>query len=249
LATAWELRQKEFAKQAKEKALVRGVTGTLAQGAARYAISQEIARTGTSATATAGLWATTINLVGALGIGAWQYFSSKKRLKLKTRLTRKQKAQVTGIDDLLTEINEVGSVVVQEHGIDPTTPEFEKVLYDNLFETIGYRGNCNMTAWIPGSKKPRPIWFYVKQNGRVLEPVNMDAVPANISAHWYTNCKGLKDGWANTYQDLLIQQGRVQELEAFQQTREKGVKILRAVFGISFAILLFFVIKYGLTIK
>ena len=107
-----------------------------------------------------------------------------------------------------------------------------------------------MTAWIPGSKgDPKPVWFKVTQDGRVFEPVSIDGVPPNIETYWYVNCSNLKDGWAKTYQDLLIRQGRVRELEAFQATRRKSINILRAVFGVAFAILLFLVVKYGMAIK
>lgn len=255
MATAWELKQQQYAKDAKERQLVKGVTGTVAQVGSKVILDQAIKQGGAAAASaqsvqSAGFLATVINLVGAAGIGAWQYFSGKKAAKKKERLDRKQAANVQGLDDLLTEINEVARIVVQEHGIDPTTPEFEKVLYDNLFKTIGYQGNCNMIAWMPGSKgENRPIWFKVSQNGRVFEPVNMDSPPPNASTYWFSNCKNLKDEWANIYQSLLIQQGRVRELEAFQETRRKGILSLRIVFGISFAILAFFIVKYGLTIK
>jgi hypothetical protein len=255
VATAWELRQQQKAQEAKKRGQIKAVTGTVAQAGVKYSLKAAVQAGGPAAASaknigTAGVWATVINLVGGLGIGAWQYLSGKKRTKKKERLNRKQAASIKGIDGFLTEINEVARVVIQEHGIDPTTPEFEKILYDNLFKTIGYRGNCNMTAWMPGTEgENRPVWFYVKQNGRVFQNVSMQGVPPNISTYWHTNCKNLKDGWANIYQDLLIQQGRMQDLEAFQQTRKQGVKILRIGFGIGFAILIFFVVKYGLTIK
>jgi len=255
VATAWELKQQQYAKAAKERQLVRGVTGTVTQIGVKASLEQAVKAGGARATSAteigaAGILATVINLVGALSIGAWQYFSGKKAAKKKERLTRKQAGVTQNIDDILTEINEVGNIVVQEHGIDPTTPEFEKVLYDNLFKSIGYRGNCNMTAWIPGSKgDPKPVWFKVTQDGRVFEPVSIDGVPPNIETYWYVNCSNLKDGWAKTYQDLLIRQGRVRELEAFQATRRKSINILRAVFGVAFAILLFLVVKYGMAIK
>lgn len=255
MATAWELKQQEAAKKAQERQLVRGVTGTAAQWGVKENLKQAIARGGGAGTAasqikSAGTFATFINLVGALSIGAWQYLSGKKELKKKERLTRNQENAIRGIDDLLVEIDEVGRIVVQEHGIDPTTADFEKVLYDNLFKTIGYTGNCNMIARVPGTTgENRPIWFKVTGNGRVFTPINMAAVPPNVGAHWHTNCKNLKDGWASIYQDLLIQQGRVRELETFQQARKKGVLTLRIVFGLVFAILLFLVVRYGAKIR
>ena len=256
MATSWELKKQQAEAAAKQRALIKGVTGTIAEEVLVKSVMEQGIRTGGAQAVTAKgfnaaqVIGTAIEFIGAAGIAAWQFATARKTAKKKERITKKQQINQDGIEGLLQIIGDTGVVLVEEHGIDPTTAEFEKILYDNLYKEIGYRGNCNINAPMPGQKTGEgPVWFRVTNNGRIFEPVNMDTVPPNIQTFWRVKCKNLKDIWANAYQDLLIQQGRVRELEAFQADYNKGKKILRISFGIIFGILLIIAIRYGVKIK
>jgi hypothetical protein len=154
-------------------------------------------------------------------------------------------------NSILDAIAETGSIIVAEHGIDPTTAEFEKVMYDSLFQQIGYRGNCNARIWSPGSKPGprRPVWFTVTKNGRVLTPVSAKVLPPNFQEYWYSSCRNFKDEWANAYMRMLTEQGRAEELLDFQSAQTKGTKYLRIGFGLIAGILFIIMIRNMTRIK
>ena len=251
MATEWELKKQETAAAAKQRELIRGTTGTLTEELVKSSQRAAIDAGGSSAQSAksfnaAALVGTVIEFAGAIGIAAWQAVSGKEKATEKRRLTRKEKHSQEGIDGILATIDAVGTAVVQDHGIDPTTAEFEKILFDNLYKEVGYTGNCNILGRF---KAGGPVMFKVSGNGRIFRNVAMPAVPSHIQTYWRVQCKGLKDRWANLYQDLLIQEGRVRELEAFQASYNKGKKIIRVSFGLLFAILIVIAVRYGVKIK
>jgi len=239
VATSWEQKQKEIAEANKTKTITRGVSTSLL----------DIVRPDVAGGATAMV----IDIVGTVGMVAYQYDKTKKEAQKKAAKDKKTEWAQGQVDRVLDILMQSGAAVVNKHGIDPTTAKFEEVLYKALFKIIGYRGSCNMIAWAEGSKiekgKQRPYLFRVTNKGRKFIPVKGFMAPKNIQAYYYVQCKNMRDAWANTYQQLLIDQGRLTELEAFQATRRKGVKVLRIAFGLIFVLLMFFVIKYGVTIR
>jgi hypothetical protein len=251
VATSWEEKKQQAAAEAKRRSAVRGITGTVTEGGVKLVTQSAIQSGGVAAKAAKGfnaaaLIGSAIELAGAAGIAAWQMITGKREATKKRRKTRKQKQSQQGIDGILAIIDETGTIVVQDHGIDPTTAEFEKILFDNLYKEIGYTGNCNITA---RSNANSPILFKVSGNGRIFKNVLMQEVPSNIQTYWRVQCKSMKDRWANLYQDMLIQQGRVRELEEFQASYHKGKKIMRVSFGIIFAILIVIAVRYGVKIR
>jgi len=246
MATQWELKQQAAAKKAQERKLIGAVAGSIIE------LAVEAGPAAPAAVGSANILATVINVVGNLGIAAWQFLSMKKAAKKKERLQRKQQIAQDSVGEILATIQETGQIVVEEHGIDPTTPEFEKILYDNLFESVGYRGNCNARVWMPGSKPGprRPVWFIVEGNGRKIIPTpNFVNIPPNFQQYWHSTCKNFKDDWISTYRDMLIQQGRLEELADFEEAHASGTKYLRIGFGIVIAITLFFIIRNMTRIK
>jgi hypothetical protein len=243
VATAYEKRK---ALEAKKEQPYK-IAGKAYGAATQIAVSH--VRGGfTASDVLAGL----IEAGSAAAVMARQYFRDKRRAK---RAERRQKAYMQiykNTDEILSLIQDTGDVVIEEHGIDPTTPEFEKILKDNLYQKVGYQGYCNATVWMPGSKPGpgRMIWFIAKNGGRTVTPVNMGAaIPPNFAVDWYIDCRGMRDRWAGRYQDLLIDQGRLQELEAFQRSYKKGITIIRVVFGLILTILFVMAIRYSLKIK
>lgn len=257
MATAWEQRQQIEAARQQQRRRIGSAAGAAVQ-IGKEATLQTAIQTGGGTAALAAnvqsgsIAAAVIDVVGNLGIAAWQYLSGKKAQKKKIRLQRKQQAVQDNAIAILQTIIETGSALVMEHGIDPTTPEFEQILVDNLYDSVGYRGNCNARVWVPGSKpgEPnRPIWFIVSNNGRSIRPVTLRDAPPNFAAFWFTECRNAKDAWANTYMQMLIQQGRAQELADFQAAYKSGDKYMKIGFGIIGAILTFIIIRNMLRIK
>jgi hypothetical protein len=251
VATRWEAKKQEAAAAAKQRTAIRGVTGTVTEVGVELLTQSAMQSGGVAAKAAKGfnvaaILGTAIELAGAAGIAAWQAIKGKREATQKRRKTRSQQQSQEGIDGILAIIDETGSIVVQDHGIDPTTADFEKILYDNLYKEIGYTGNCNITAH---SNANSPVLFKVSGNGRIFKNILLPEVPSNIQTYWRVQCKSMKDRWANLYQDMLIQQGRVRELEEFQASYNKSKKIIRVSFGIIFAILIIIAIRYGVKIR
>lgn len=246
VATAYERKRAEETRKRQEQKLIGAVAGTAVQ-LGKEAVIQRTLQTGTTRAvgAVRGLQAGSflagvVELVGNLSIAAWSFFTQKKQQKERARLTRKQTATQNNVDDILLTIEDTGFAIIEQHGVNPTSQEFEKILVDNLYKEIGYKGNCNATVWLPGNKPGpnRPVWFKVTQNGRKFEATpNLHTPPPNIQTYWYVQCRNIKDKWVNAYTDLLIEQGRIQELEQFQASLKKGSKILRVTFGIMFLVI------------
>lgn len=247
MATRHELRQ---AEKAKQKKLVDTVAGTAAgigtQAAKTWAYKQAIKAGGTQFTQARSIYGGellggAIELIGNLGIAAWSFFTQKKAAKKKERLTRKQAMVRQGVDGILATIEDTGLQLVDE-GFEPGTQEFEKQLYNKLFLLVGYRGNCNAIAWVPGTKPNTPnrsYMFKVTGNGRKLTAgPGLAANVPNLQTYWYTRCKNAKDMWVNAYIQKLTAEGRIRELEAFQASLSKGKIIVRVVFGLLITILI-----------
>lgn len=257
MATAWEQKQQIAAARQQQRQRVGAAVGAVVE-VGKEAVLESAIKTGGGTGALAAnvqsgnIAATVIDVVGNLGIAAWQYLSGKKAQKKKMRLQRNQQVVQDNAVGILETIIETGNTIVTQHGIDPTTPEFEKIMYDNLYQPVGYRGYCNANVWMPGSKpgQPnRPVWFTVTKNGRVLKPINLRDMPPNFQEFWYTECRNARDSWARTYMQLLVQQGRARELADFQAAYESGDKYMKIGFGIIAAILMFIIIRNILRIK
>lgn len=248
MATTWEEKQQIIAREAKQRALIRQTSSAATDLVVQQAVSM----------AGGGPIAAIVNIVGIVGISAWQYMSGKKRQKKKQRITRQQANAQNSIDGLLTAINTTGTDIVSR-GVDPTTANFEAIMHKVLYPQIGYRGNCNIIAKVPLPKKTkgapatkeedRPVWFTVTGNGRIFTPINARSLPPNLQTYWQTNCRGFKDIWASAYQDMLIQEGRIRELDDFQAAQKKGVAVLRISFGVILGILLIIAMVYGVKIR
>jgi hypothetical protein len=241
VATAWELKQQQEEAKVAHLRKAGKVAGAVTQ------VATGLAKGTTGADIVAGL----IEGATAIGLTAWQYMTGKKRAKKEARLQKAHTVVLNNITSLLSTIQVTGDQVISEHGIDPTTPEFEQILRDNLYPVMGYMGNCNINAWVPKSKPGpnRPTWFKITNNGRSFTNVSLQTVPPNLAAQWFVECRNMRDKWATTYQQLLVQQGRIQELEEFQASLKKGVNVMRVVFGLIFAVLLIMAIRYSLKIK
>lgn len=243
MATLWEQKKAEQAAAFKQKKLIGSVAGTVVQIGKQASFSAAIAAGGHAATSVTNFnaasgWAAVIELVGTIGVAAWSFMTQKKQRKKRERRLKGEEATQTSVSGILAEVEETGLAIIEQHGIDPTSADFEKVLYDTLFQKIGYRGNCNATVWQPGSKpsKNRPVSFYITGNGRKFTP-GTASVPPNLQTFWYVQCKNARDRWIIAYTDLLIQQGRLQELENFQASLKKGQRVVQAVFAIIFLII------------
>lgn len=243
MATLWEQKKAEQAKQLQQQKLIAAVGGTAVEIGKQAVITQGL-QTGAAASIkgfqSASVLAGIIELVGTIGVAAYSFFSTKKQAKARERLTKQQSATQNSVEGILEEIEATGLAIVEQYGVDPTTPEFEKILYDNLFQTIGYRGNCNATVWAPDSKPGqanRPVMFYITGNGRKITPGPGLVAPPNLQTYWYVQCRNAKDSWVNAYADLLIREGRIRELEEFQASLDKGKKIIRITYALIFIIL------------
>lgn len=260
MATLWELKQAKQAEEARQGKLIGAAAGTVAQFAVKTVIESGAA--GPSA-GPAGIVASVIDIVGALGIAAWSYLTQKKQIEKREKRLRKEGKTQEAVTDVLQEIEDTGLAIIEQHGIDPTTSDFEKILYDTLFQKIGYRGNCNATVWAPTppeSKKktikkisakpePRRVMFYITGGGRKFTPGKGFSFPRNLQTYWYIQCKNAKDKWINAYTELLIQQGRIRELENFQASLKKGQTVVRVIFIIIFLVLGVFAVINSIKIK
>lgn len=244
MATKYEQKRAEKAKEKKSSDVVVGTVVGLTATTIQQAATESVGGGG------AGAVAVVIDLVANLGIAAWQFVTQRKETKEKARLTRKQTKVRTGVDDILLEIEETGLILVDE-GLEPGTKEFEEALYRVLFKTIGYRGNCNIVAWKPGTKVApgRPWLFNVTKNGRKLTSAPGLVKVPNLQTYWYTQCKNAKDTWANAYMKKLVSEGRVRELHAFQASLKKGRLIVKVIFGLLLTVMLIMFSMQAMRIK
>jgi len=234
---------KQQLKQAQSKIIATSV-GTAADYVKAAAVDAAIKSGSASAKASATSFAagsflgSIIEGIGGLSIGLISLFKKQKRQKKAIKLAEKQQQSQDYVDHVLTQIEEVGSQLLQQ-GFNPLTPDFEKTLYSALYEKVGYRGNCNAIIWAPGSQPGpnRPVYFKVTGNGRLLTPVTLKESPPYLQEYWYARCKGLKDLWITQYQDLLIQEGRLQELEELQATLKRGKLLVTGSFSLIFLII------------
>lgn len=247
MATPTEIAaQQKQAKAAKSKQIA-AVTGMIAQhtiddAVKKAAVSGSVQLQQRAASYQRGaILATVIDLISGIGIAAYSFLSQKKRAKKKERKTKNQAIIQSYVDLVLSEISNTGSALVDQ-GINPLSPEFEQQLYNNLFDKVGYRGHCNATVWVQNTKPEpnRPILFKATRDGRVIVPVTMQDPPNDLQTYWYSQCKGLKDGWVIAYQDLLIREGRMAELEELHSSIKTGQWILRGVFGVIFTVAIIF---------
>jgi hypothetical protein len=231
LATLTEIKQQEKQKAADKVKLQRAVTGTATQ----FLVKDAIKKAGSAAAPyrVGAALSTVVDLISGVGIAAYSFLSQKKAAKKKEKRTKKQAAVQSYVDQVLAEINAAGQELM-ESGFNPLDPEFEQQLYNKLYAVNGYRGQCNANVWVPGSAPGanRQILFKSTKNGRVVTPVNMQESPYDLQTYWYSRCRGLKDQWVSSYQDLLISQGRSAELDELQSTMNKGRWIVRGAFGV-----------------
>lgn len=243
MATLWEQKKAEQAKAREQSRKIGAVAGTAVQ------LGKKVVLEGRTVPGS-GL-AAVIELIGTIGVAAWSFFTQRKQTKKRERRLKKETATQTAVDDILQEIEDTGLAIIEQHGIDPMTSAFEKILYDTLFQKIGYRGNCNATIWAPGSKPGpnRPIMFYITGGGRKFRAGAGLVIPRNLQTFWYVRCKNARDSWINAYTELLIQQGRIRELENFQASLKKGQTVIRVIFVIIFLVLTVFAVINSLKIK
>lgn len=198
-----------------------------------------------------------IDVVSSLGITAYQFLSSKKTSEQRKKLQQKFDSVNKSAIDILNTIRSTGFNVIDQFGIDPTTEEFEKTLINTpdesgatLYQKTGYKGNCNATIWDPSSTgNNRPIWFSVNNNGQTLIPGTLKDVPTNFETTWYVTCRNIRDEWVVAYQNLLMKQGREQELKDFKKRVSTGINITRIFFGLIFGVLILYAIRNSLKIK
>jgi len=252
-------RELELAKKAKQRQFIHAVVGTTAElgtsVATKYALRAAIKAGGQQAAHArsfgAGMFlAGVIDLTASLGIAAWQLISQKREAKKKARLTRKQQVIRDGVDGILDQIESTGLGLIEEGAV-PGTQEFELALYHLLFQKVGYKGNCNAIVWVPGTKPGprRPIWFRVKAHGRLLTTSPGLPAPSNLQTLWYVRCRNIRDGWVSVYQEKLITEGRIRELQEFQESLKKGKLVVKIVFGVLFSILMFVFVMQATRIK
>ena len=228
MATAYETQQAEERKAAEERA----------KKAAMFNASLSVAGPLVGfKPPTAGFWGQTIQVLGGAALALSQYFDTKAAAKKKDKLTQHQQLIITNVDKILSKIETTGNEFIDK-GQNPLTPEFEYALYNTLFTEIGYRGNCNLTARMPGDNKT--TWFEMTKNGTVLVPTGgLVDPPPNFATYWSTNCRNIRDAWLRNYQNKLIQEGRNVELTDIQVSQNKQKLFFRVIFGLVFCILFF----------
>ena len=221
------LREQQIAKKHQEQQLLRQVGSGLD-------VSASLIKTAVGApTNPIG---TLIDFISGVGIAAWSFLGKKKSAKEQQRLARSQNETKSTTNRILLEIRETGVALIDK-GYTPGTKEFETLLVQVLYPKLGYKGNCNATIWAPGQEKNKKVWFKISKNGRSLQTTPGFVAPDNFQSYWYVQCKNIQDFWVNVYQDKLISEGRLQELEQFQTMYKKGNLILKIAFGGVFAIL------------
>jgi len=239
MATLFEQQQQQAAQQAAQQQKVGAVTGAIVQTIGRGLGYRT------------NILATAIELIGGVGIGLAQFFGDKKQAAVQEKQTAHQQFVTDNVDKILDQLNQAGLDLIDQD-LNPLKPEFETTLYQNLYQTIGYQGNCNATIWFPGSQPGlgRQIWFQITNNGSVLVPTSsLQDPPVNLETYWSTKCKNVHDNWYNAYQDKLITEGRNAELAAFQSVLNKGRLIWQISFGVIISILVIIVFMNMMRIK
>jgi hypothetical protein len=228
MATTYETQraaeQKAAAEQAKKSATVEAIISTTGPLVGFRS-------------PTSGFFYQAIQVLGGAAIAFSQYFDAKAAAKKKDKLTQHQQLILTSVDKILSKLESTGNDFIDK-GQNPLTPEFEYALFNALFTEIGYRGNCNLTARMPGDSKT--IWFEMVKNGTVLVPTRgLIDPPPNFSTYWSNNCRNIRDAWLRNYQNKLILEGRQIELKDIQVSQNKQKLFFRVIFGLVFCILLF----------
>lgn len=243
--------QIKTAEEAKKWGTAKAVTGFVVSTGTEV-IQKSAGGTG------AGPWGTIVSLVGNLGIAAWQYLSGQKFQK---GMAKEQgaitKAHGTVVEKL--EAIQLTGFNLIDQGMKPGTTAFEKELVRLLYDTVGYKGQCNIDAWAPPPKpkkgqraKPetkRKIQFYVRGNGTQLTPVGRFKPHPYLQSYWSAQCKNIRDSWIEAYQGRLIEEGRFQELEELQSSLKKGTKIARIALGGTALILLIIMVRYSMKME
>ncbi|RJR10584.1 hypothetical protein C4588_03010 [Candidatus Parcubacteria bacterium] len=239
MATPSQIEQQKQQQKLLTSKLVGSTAGTAAQLATEASLriaegsAQSSVRQAAAGYRTGSALATIIDLVSGIGIAAYSFITQRKEAKKQEKKTKKQVANQSYIDEVLSKIEATGDALI-ESGYNPLTAQFEDALYKNLIDDVGYRGYCNASVWVPGTK-PGPgrlVMFKASNDGRTVTPINMDEPPYDFQTYWYSRCRGFKDKWILDYQDILIRQGRVAELEELQSSVSKGTWIVRGTIGI-----------------
>lgn len=222
MATLYEQQQAQQQQQAQKQQLVSASVGAGVQTVGKIiGYSTDI-------------WATLTSLIGGVSLGLSQFFSAQKTAKEQTQIAKNQQAITSAVDSFMSQLDQAGLDLIDQ-GLNPLTPQFETTLSNNLFQKIGYSGNCNATIWMPNTQPGstnRQIWFQISNNGKVLVPTqSLQNPPINLQTYWTVKCNDVHDDWYNSYQNKLIIEGRNAELQAFQDALNKSSLIWQITFG------------------
>jgi hypothetical protein len=247
--------QIKTAEEAKKWGTAKAVTGFVAS-AGTEAVQKGVASAGGGTTG--GGWGTFVSLVGNLGIAAWQYVSGKKFQK---SMTAEQEAIAKAhgtVDEKLEAIQLTGFNLI-EQGMKPGTTAFENEMVKQLYDTVGYKGQCNIDAWAPEEKKKkgqrtkrgsqRRVQFYVRGNGTSLKPGAGFKPHPYLQSYWSAQCRNIRDSWVEAYQGKLVEEGRFRELEELQSSLKKGTKIARIALGGTALVLLIIMVRYSMKME
>lgn len=190
-----------------------------------------------------------LEFIGGAGIAVWQFLEGKSSAKKAARRTAYQTQVQEGIDAILQKM-EIAGLELIDAGYVPGSTEFEQTLNIKLKDVMGYWGNCNATVYAPGATGPnKTVMFRASDGGRKLDLSQGVIAPPNLQTIWYVSCKNIRDGWVTTYQDKLIAEGRLRELEQFQSELSKARGYLRLGFGIVTSMLMIIFIYQATRIK
>lgn len=248
MATLYEQQQAALQQQSQQQQLLKTSVGASVQAAGEV-VGWKVGQ-GFLPGYSTNILATLTGLIGGVSLALSQFFENKKTAEEQQKISQHQKVITDAINSFMDQLDEAGLNLIDQ-GLNPLTPEFETSLTNNLFQKIGYNGNCNATVWIPGSSGPnRPIWFQVSNNGRLLIPTpNFKDPPPNIQTYWTVKCRDVHDDWYNAYQHKLIIEERNAELQAFQSSLNKSKLIWQIAFGSITAILVLFILMNMVKIK
>lgn len=165
-------------------------------------------------------WSFAIDFFTAIGLAVFGFVSGKERQE---KQQQKQKAQDSVENytlDVLSTINQTGLELVKA-GLQPGTELFEVNLKNNLYDLVGYRGNCEADVWAPNTevsvgKPERPIWFTVRNNGASLSIAPALIAPGNLSTLWFNTCRSIRDGWMQAYINKLRAEGKEAQIKQIQ---------------------------------
>lgn len=165
-------------------------------------------------------WSFAIDFLSAIGLAVFGFVNSKERME---KQQKKQKAQATVenyVLDVLSTIQQTGLELIKA-GLQPGTELFETNLKNNLYDVVGYKGNCEADIWAPDTvtlvgNPERPIWFSVRNRGASLATAPALIAPNNLSTLWYNSCRSIRDGWMQVYINKLRAEGREAEIKQIQ---------------------------------